>query len=58
MVAKRTIADFENNMRQPHPRTLRDLKQCLEEAGVEFIDAKGKSGPGVRLAQSVEQEAG
>jgi len=54
MVAKRTIADFENNIRQPHPRTLRDLKQCLEDAGVLFLDADDQAGTGVRLAHAEE----
>lgn len=49
-VAKKTIADFEREARQPYPRTLEALRAALEAAGVEFIDQNG-SGPGVRLAK-------
>ena len=47
-VARKTIADFENGASVPFERTLRDIKQTLEEAGVEFIPANG-GGAGVRF---------
>lgn len=47
-VAKRTIASFENEDRQPYDRTLSALRAALEAAGVEFIEENG-GGPGVRL---------
>lgn len=49
-VAKKTIADFEREARQPYPRTLEALRAALEAAGVEFIAENG-GGPGVRLAK-------
>jgi len=27
------------------------LQKCLEQAGIEFIDANGEKGPGVRFAK-------
>lgn len=47
-VAKRTIASFENEDRQPYERTRAALREALEAAGVEFIQENG-GGPGVRL---------
>ena len=47
-VAKKTIADFERQARQPHARTLEALRAALEAAGVIFIAENGE-GPGVRL---------
>ena len=47
-VATKTIADFERQARVPYPRTLRDIRTALEDAGVEFIAENG-GGPGVRL---------
>jgi transcriptional regulator with XRE-family HTH domain len=46
--ATKTIADFERGARQPYPRTLEDVQQALERAGIEFIAENG-GGPGVRL---------
>lgn len=31
------IQDFENGKREPQPRTLRDLRIALEQAGIEFL---------------------
>ncbi|QGM97795.1 helix-turn-helix domain-containing protein [Methylocystis parvus] len=53
-VAKATIANFEAGKRQPYPRTLDDLRDALEAAGVIFIDENGE-GPGVRL-KKVQQD--
>jgi DNA-binding XRE family transcriptional regulator len=36
-VARATIASFENGHTVPQPRTLRDLQQALEKAGIEFL---------------------
>lgn len=47
-VAKKTIADFEREARQPYARTLEALRVALEAAGVEFIPENG-GGAGVRL---------
>ena len=54
-VARKTLADFEAGKRQPYARTLADIRQTLEAAGVEFIPAgsyQGSGGPGVRLKGS------
>ena len=50
-VARKTIADFEREARQPHRRTIDALRAALEAAGVEFIEENG-GGPGVRLQRS------
>ena len=50
-VAKATIVDFETGSRRPHARTLRDLREVLERAGVEFLDPAEGKGVGVRLSQ-------
>ena len=47
-VAERTLIDFERGARAPYERTLRDIREALETAGVEFIDENG-GGAGVRL---------
>lgn len=36
-VAKQTLADFERGARQPYERTLRDIQDALEAAGVVFL---------------------
>jgi transcriptional regulator with XRE-family HTH domain len=50
-VAKKTIADFEREARQPYSRTLAAIRAALEVAGVEFIAENG-GGPGVRLRKA------
>jgi DNA-binding XRE family transcriptional regulator len=47
-VAKRTIASFEKEDRQPYERTISALREALESVGVEFIAENG-GGAGVRL---------
>lgn len=47
-VAKATIANFETGKREPYPRTLEDLRQALEAAGIEFTNG---GQPGVRLKE-------
>ena len=37
-VAAATIAAFENGLRTPYPRTVRDLEATLKTAGVEFVN--------------------
>ena len=49
-VAKATIANFEANRRAPYDRTLSDLRDTLEAAGIEFIPENG-GGAGVRLSK-------
>jgi transcriptional regulator with XRE-family HTH domain len=45
-VAKQTLADFERGARSPYPRTLADIREALEAAGIEFTNGNA---PGVRL---------
>ena len=47
-VGKATIANFELGKTKPYGRTLDDLIETLEAAGVEFIAENG-GGSGVRL---------
>lgn len=49
-VAERTIVDFERGARTPYDRTLRDIREALEAAGVQFIDENG-GGAGVRMRE-------
>ena len=37
-VAPATIAAFENGLRTPYSRTVRDLEVALKTAGVEFVN--------------------
>jgi transcriptional regulator with XRE-family HTH domain len=53
--ATKTIADFERGARAPYPRTLEDIREAIEQAGVEFIDENG-GGPGVRLRKPPKQK--
>lgn len=51
-VAKATIAAFEQGKRTPYDRTLEDIREALEEAGVVFLDegeVSAAGGRGVRL---------
>jgi transcriptional regulator with XRE-family HTH domain len=45
-VATKTIADYERGARTPYDRTIRDLRQAFEAAGVEFMNGDA---PGLRL---------
>ncbi len=47
-VARATLAEFEAGKRSPYRRTLEDIKETLEKAGVVFIPENG-GGAGVRL---------
>ena len=54
-VNSKTIADFERGVRNPLPRTLRDVVQAFCEAGISFLPAEeGVGGQGVRLKWGVE----
>jgi transcriptional regulator with XRE-family HTH domain len=48
-----TVADFENDKREPWPDNLAAIRRALEDAGVELISAKGGKGVGVRLREEV-----
>jgi transcriptional regulator with XRE-family HTH domain len=50
-VGRVTIANFENGRSTPQPRTLRDLQQTLERAGIEFL-FDGDEGIGIRKRRS------
>lgn len=39
-VAQATVANFERGASIPYPRTLRDIRESLEKAGVAFLDAE------------------
>jgi hypothetical protein len=49
-VAERTVIDFERKARKPYDRTLRDLIEAFESAGIEFIYENG-GGIGVRFRE-------
>lgn len=51
-VSQPLIADFERGKRTPHLNNLLSIRRVLEEAGVEFIPADERGGPGVRLKAS------
>lgn len=46
-----TVAEFENDKREPWSENLDAMRRALEAAGVEFIPAKGGKGVGVRLRE-------
>jgi transcriptional regulator with XRE-family HTH domain len=48
-VATKTIADYERGARTPYDRTLRDLFEAFETAGIEFTNGDA---PGLRLKPS------
>ena len=44
-VARKTITDFERELRTPTPRVVADIVATLEDAGIRFIEeADGKCG--------------
>jgi transcriptional regulator with XRE-family HTH domain len=45
-VGAKTIVDFEQGKRSPFPRTVRDLRETFEAAGIEFTNGDS---PGLRL---------
>lgn len=52
-VAKATIANFEAGKRSPYDRTLLDIQEALEAAGILFVAAGESStaGDGVRFKE-------
>jgi transcriptional regulator with XRE-family HTH domain len=54
-VALSTVADFEIDKREPRSDNLTAMSGALEDAGVEFIAAKGGKGVGVRLREDKEK---
>ena len=49
-LARKTIADFELNLRSFHSRTLRDITSAFEQAGIEFTwDDEAGGSIGLRL---------
>jgi transcriptional regulator with XRE-family HTH domain len=53
-VGLQTLADFERGARQPYERTLADIQEALEDAGIEFILENG-GGPGLRLKKKAKR---
>jgi transcriptional regulator with XRE-family HTH domain len=54
-VSQKTIADFERGRTTPWVRTLDDLREAFEEAGLRFIDAEGGvTGSGVAFKEGAE----
>jgi transcriptional regulator with XRE-family HTH domain len=51
-VGNSTVRDFEKGRRVPIDDNLAAIRRALEEAGVEFIPAKGGRGVGVRLREA------
>lgn len=45
-VGAKTIVDFEQGKRKPFARTIRDLRETFETAGIEFTNGDA---PGLRL---------
>jgi transcriptional regulator with XRE-family HTH domain len=52
-VSRNAIIKFENSMSTPLPRTLEDLVEAFEDAGVIFISEDDGAGVGVRLKKGV-----
>jgi transcriptional regulator with XRE-family HTH domain len=49
-VSKKTIADFERGVTSPQARTLDDLEEAFDDAGIEFLPLQeGEHGHGVRF---------
>ncbi|MAS06774.1 MAG: transcriptional regulator [Ahrensia sp.] len=53
-MSRNTINRLETHDDIPPSRSqsLIEIRQCLEDAGVEFIEANKEGGPGVRLRQA------
>ena len=55
-ISKKAIADFERGASTPYVRTMRDLIETFETAGIEFIvPQQGVGGVGVRLKWGFEE---
>ena len=53
-LARKTIADFECNLRSFHFRTLRDITSAFEASGIEFTWGEGpaEESLGIRLVRA------
>lgn len=40
-VSSRAISAFERGITTPHDRTLRDLEEAFQKAGIEFFESEG-----------------
>jgi len=49
----KTIADYERGARRPYPRTIRDLREAFETAGIEFTNGET---PGLRFKRGAARE--
>lgn len=57
-VARKTLADFEAGKRRPYDRTLRDIREAFEAAGIDFVgvgEVSSGGGAGVRLKQDLAE---
>jgi DNA-binding transcriptional regulator YiaG len=54
-VALSTVAEFEIDKREPREDNVTAIRRALEDAGVEFIPARGGKGVGVRLREDQEK---
>jgi transcriptional regulator with XRE-family HTH domain len=52
LVGRRTLATFENGSRPITDRTVRDIREALERAGITFIEGDNDGGPGIRLREN------
>jgi transcriptional regulator with XRE-family HTH domain len=50
-----TVKNFENSLRDTTTANLIAIRRALEDAGVDFIPAKGGKGVGVRLREDQEK---
>lgn len=48
-VAVGTVNRAETGEKMPRPFTMKILAEALTDAGIEFVDAEGEVGPGVRI---------
>lgn len=53
-LAKKTIADFELDLRSLQFRTRRDIRNAFEEAGIEFTWSETAEGQGAAVAEGRE----
>jgi transcriptional regulator with XRE-family HTH domain len=54
-IALPTVKRYETGVRTPIPVIMAAIRRALEDAGVEFIPAKGGKGVGVRLREDQDQ---
>jgi transcriptional regulator with XRE-family HTH domain len=54
-IALPTVKRYETGTRTPIPVIMAAIRRALEDAGVEFIPAKGGKGVGVRLREDQKQ---